>query len=40
MEIDESKLFCPVGPVSLETTRSDGKTLATVMIATKSEEIR
>jgi hypothetical protein len=41
MEIDESKLFCPVTPVFFETTRSCVKTLmAIVMIVAESEERR
>jgi hypothetical protein len=32
MEIDESKLFCPIAPVFVERDRSGGKTLAIEMI--------
>jgi hypothetical protein len=37
MEIDESKLFCPIVPVFLEWDRSIVKTLAILMIGTESE---
>jgi hypothetical protein len=37
MEIDESKLFCPIVPVFLEWDGSCVKTLAILMIATESE---
>jgi hypothetical protein len=40
MEIDESKLFCPIVPVFLEWDVGCGKTLAIVMIGTESEERR
>jgi hypothetical protein len=40
MEIDESKLFCPIVPVFLERDRSRVETLAMVMIETEEEERR
>jgi hypothetical protein len=40
MEIDESKLFCPVAPVFLESDQSALKTLAIMMIGGESERRR
>jgi hypothetical protein len=36
MEIDESKLFCPIAPVSLEWDLSSVKTLAMIVIRLKN----
>jgi hypothetical protein len=38
MEIDESKLFCPIAPVFLEWDRSRLKTLAMIMIGRRMNE--